>query len=61
MEKWLKVCGGEGVDGKRVGLVDGRRKEEMDFESEWGNDFRELIEKWGGLMGGRREDRLKNI
>jgi len=33
----------------------------MDFDSEWPEDFRQLIEKWRGFIAGTTQDTFKNI
>jgi 23S rRNA pseudouridine1911/1915/1917 synthase len=61
IQNCFKLCPRQALHAKTLGFVHPTTKQQMDFDSEWPNDFRQLIEKWRGFIAGTTQDTFKNI
>lgn len=52
----LEICPRQALHAKTLGFVHPRTGEEMYFDSEWPDDFRQLIEKWRRYAAGEVTD-----
>ncbi len=52
----FKVCPRQALHAKTLGFVHPTTGEQMDFDSEWPDDFTQLIEKWRGFIKGTTRD-----
>ncbi len=48
----FKLCPRQALHAKTLGFVHPATKQQMDFDSEWPEDFARLIEKWRGFIRG---------
>ena len=56
IQNCFKICPRQALHAKTLGFVHPATKEQMDFDSEWPDDFRQLIEKWRGFINGTTQD-----
>ena len=61
IQNCFKLCPRQALHAKTLGFVHPTTKAQMDFDSEWPEDFRQLIEKWRGFIAGTTQDTFKNI
>ena len=61
IQNCFKLCPRQALHAKTLGFVHPTTKEQMDFDSEWPEDFSKLIEKWRGFIAGTTQDTFKNI
>ena len=61
IQNCFKLCPRQALHAKTLGFVHPTTKAQMDFDSEWPKDFRQLIEKWRGFIAGTTKDTFKNI
>lgn len=52
----FKCCPRQALHAKTLGFVHPITGVQMDFDSEWPDDFRQLIEKWRGYIHGRTQN-----
>ena len=52
----FKACSRQALHARTLGFVHPKTKQQMDFTSEWPDDFAQLIEKWRGYMKGTTRD-----
>ena len=57
----FKVCPRQALHAKTLGFIHPVTGEQMDFTSEWPEDFSSLIEKWRGYVSGTTRDMLMNL
>lgn len=49
----MKLCPRQALHAKTLGFVHPRTGKQMDFDSQWPDDFRALIEKWRNYIGNK--------
>ena len=59
IQNCFKLCPRQALHAKTLGFVHPITKLQMDFDSEWPDDFRQLIEKWRGFIAGTTQDTFK--
>jgi 23S rRNA pseudouridine1911/1915/1917 synthase len=52
VENCFKICPRQALHARTLGFVHPRTGKQMDFTSEWPDDFRQLIEKWRNYIHG---------
>ena len=57
----FKVCPRQALHAKTLGFIHPVTGEQMDFTSEWPEDFSSLIEKWRGYVSGSTRDMLMTL
>ena len=57
----FKVCPRQALHAKTLGFIHPVTGEQMDFTSEWPEDFSSLIEKWRGYVSGTTRDMLMTL
>lgn len=56
IQNCFKLCNRQALHAKTLGFVHPGSGEQMDFDSEWPDDFTRLIEKWRGFIKGTTAD-----
>ena len=56
IQNCFKLCPRQALHAKTLGFVHPTTQQQMDFDSEWPDDFRKLIEKWRGFIAGTTQD-----
>lgn len=56
IQNCFKICPRQALHAKTLGFVHPGTKQQMDFDSEWPNDFKMLIEKWRSFIAGTTQD-----
>lgn len=56
IQNCFKLCPRQALHAKTLGFVHPKTGEQMDFDSEWPEDFRLLIEKWRAFIAGTTRD-----
>ena len=57
----FKLCARQALHAKTLGFIHPVTGEQMDFTSEWPEDFSALIEKWRGFVSGTTRDMLRDL
>jgi 23S rRNA pseudouridine1911/1915/1917 synthase len=52
VQNCFKICPRQALHARTLGFVHPRTKKQMDFTSEWPDDFQQLIEKWRNYIHG---------
>lgn len=52
IQNCFKLCPRQALHAKTLGFVHPKTGVQMDFDSEWPEDFRQVIEKWRGFIAG---------
>ena len=52
IQNCFKLCNRQALHAKTLGFVHPESGKQMDFDSEWPEDFTNLIEKWRGFIKG---------
>ena len=60
IQNCFKLCPRQALHAKTLGFVHPKTGKQMDFDSEWPDDFRKLIEKWQGFIAGTTQDTFQN-
>ncbi len=56
IQNCFKLCNRQALHAKTLGFVHPTTGQQMDFDSEWPQDFAQLIEKWRGFIKGTTAD-----
>lgn len=56
IQNCFKLCPRQALHAKTLGFVHPSIGRQMDFDSEWPNDFSQLIAKWRGYISGTTQD-----
>ncbi|MDD6553630.1 MAG: RluA family pseudouridine synthase [Prevotellaceae bacterium] len=56
VENCFKVCPRQALHARTLGFKHPRTGEQMDFTSEWPDDFRQLIDRWRHFIQGTKRD-----
>ncbi len=60
IQNCFKLCPRQALHAKTLGFVHPTTGKQMDFDSEWPEDFSKLIEKWRGFIAGTTQDTFQN-
>ncbi len=60
IQNCFRLCPRQALHAKTLGFVHPTTGKQMDFDSEWPDDFRKLIEKWQGFIAGTTQDTFQN-
>ncbi len=60
IQNCFRLCPRQALHAKTLGFVHPTTGKQMDFDSEWPEDFRKLIEKWQGFIAGTTQDTFQN-
>ena len=58
IQNCFKLCSRQALHARTLGFVHPVTGQQMDFSSEWPDDFRSLIDKWRGFIAGTTRDTL---
>ena len=56
IQNFFKLCPRQALHAKTLGFVHPSTGRQMDFDSEWPDDFSQLIAKWRGYISGTTQD-----
>ena len=56
IQNCFKLCPRQALHAKTLGFVHPSTGKQMDFDSQWPDDFRQLIEKWRNFIAGSTQD-----
>ena len=56
IQNCFKLCPRQALHAKTLGFVHPSTGKQMDFDSLWPDDFRQLIEKWRNFIAGSTQD-----
>ncbi len=59
IQNGFKCCPRQALHAKTLGFEHPRTGEQMDFDTEWPDDFAALVEKWRGFINGTTQDTFK--